>query len=114
MEQRFQCEVRPLYFVTILVETIIATVLNSKAERAKHIYATFLILLRDTFLLALLCGIVSLSPDGLVAVHLSQFRDVSLQNGFILDTQEQIARFIDNLLLFLSSPVFIELLLKCP
>jgi len=88
--------------------------LNGKTERTEHVNATFLVLIRNTFLLALLSRIVSLSPDGLVTVHLSQFRDVSLQNDFILDTQEQIARFIDNLLLFLGSPVFIELLLKCP
>ena len=63
-----------MYFVAVFVEAIIASMLNGKTERTEHVNATFLVLIRNTFLLALLSRIVSLSPDGLVTVHLSQFR----------------------------------------
>ena len=112
MEQRLQGEVRPLFFLAFLVVTEITAVLDGEAERAEHVNVTLVILLGELLLPFLHGCVESLAPDGLVAVNPCKSRDVSLLNGFVLNTKKQFASFFNGFLLLLRRAVGGELLLK--
>ena len=114
MEQRLQGEVRPLFFLAFLVVTEITAVLDGEAERAEHVNVTLVVLLGELLLPFLHGCVESLAPDGFVTVNPRKSRDVSLPNGFVLDTEEQFTSLVDGFLFLLRRTVLVEPFLKCP
>ncbi len=114
MEQGLQSEVRPLLLLSLLVIAIITAMLDGKAKRTEHVNVALVVLLGELLLPFLHGGIESLTPDGLVTVNPRKSRDVSLPNGFVLDTEEQFTSLVDGFLFLLRRTVLVEPFLKCP